>query len=646
MDPIKKRDLKKIRGPYNTIADKVAAMDKAIEKNSQNSQNSTQLDKITKPVLADVGKVWKATGEGEASYQAQETASTAEIESAVDTYLAENPVAVTDTTDIETGELIYRDLDKPMFVFMADDGRDHIFTAYETYLKPSGIPLTTVYPYDLFPDQLSVAQLKSIIEDGGEVICHAYSSEPVNADPTSDHVAYREIVESKKMLTKLGIPVRGFLAPGGGIDTDLVPLVKENYSYAFCNYSGDTVDTSKDIYNLNRIDMSDNLVNVKAKIDDAIANNKALCMYCHGIGVGTLYVTVADLQEIIAYIETNAVGGYEFTNVQGIVDALSNIGTKENIEIGTKDHVSSAIGANLIHNPSFETFKRTSGTPIGWDYDTSGLTGAATQSIERGPALPQLNINFSSANLSGESLVITQDVWVGNLTEKCLGFFSLDWLLSRNDIAVSVDLYSGTTLVENLLTFSGDETGSNCNFNGQFFAENDSTETYIKVTITVNVDSASWYAKLWNPILCLYTSTDTRQKVPKQIANVYSLATNKHTVANGAEQVAFDDYDYSSMKYDPSGDAIAPYASGLYKMKATVNMTDASTTAEITVRVETTEGQSLTKTFTPSAATYTFWWESFVELRALETLTMYIDKVGTSQPYIAEGTGLMLEQVT
>ena len=120
--------------------------------------------------------------------------------------------------------------------------------------------------------------LAKIVEDGGEIMVHPDGL--VTASNQDDYDAmYDYFVSDKEKIESYGFSVRGQVRHGGsGIVTGTPQIEKwliGNYEYG----NNGTADN----YNLQRIDINQTLANLKAAVDNAVANKTWLRFMCHSL---------------------------------------------------------------------------------------------------------------------------------------------------------------------------------------------------------------------------------------------------------------------------------------------------------------------------------------------------------------------------
>lgn len=650
----------------------------------------TQMDIVTSPIGASVGQVLTWTG-AEAEYQDSEGGITVDANHFFsdnierDAYFVSNPGELSTTVVIsvgaeyqqyngsdwidvtalvdssiasQKGDTIWRIPDGNYFAMVFDDGRSDLYDAWTNHLQPDNIPMNVAMPYKLYGNSLSPAQLREIVANGGEVINHGYTSAPLVG--ATDAVINQEVVIAKQLLENYKIPVYGYLPAGNAFNVDKIDTwLKPNYSYAMANPTGDVIDFDDGLYQVNRIDMADNLTNVKLNIDQAIVDKRPLIMYAHGIGTGELYVSVADYDEIVAYVITQTGGDYEFLSVYELLLKVSNVARLENSNLGLKNKNPRIKSPNRVANPAFETYKRSGGDPVGWVFDDTNLSGTYTKSIERGPGKPSLNLNFNSDNVDGDFLLVIQDVWVGDVTDLITGLFSLGYITTRNNIEVIVDLYSGDVLLENLVSVVGTDINHQNGFDEDFTFYNANTATYLRITIKIYADAANWYTRLWEPSINTHCTPMSDGPNQRQMAQVYSTIDNTLIGVAGAEEI-INIGDSSSVArlnaiMDVTGEKVAPYRGGMYKMDVEVILTpsnEATYSGDVTIYLRTDEGQEKAKSYyvyiTGAVGTQfserVIKFTDYLDLKPREYVGVYVKKLASSNLVVRSDSGFIMEE--
>ena len=171
--------------------------------------------------------------------------------------------------------------------FLFDDARQSLYDVglplFEKKGKKASIGLIVENLEKQINLSMSPQQVLELYSKGWDMMSHGYKSNQLTED-TDLSVAIREIKTCKEIANKYGVELNGFVSPYGVTPSKYMYLVKENYKYAFCNYSSGITDYSKDIHSLNRYSLSNKTEQqIKDLIDNANSEGKYLTLYSHEV---------------------------------------------------------------------------------------------------------------------------------------------------------------------------------------------------------------------------------------------------------------------------------------------------------------------------------------------------------------------------
>lgn len=204
--------------------------------------------------------------------------------------------------------------DKPYFVFIHDDSRAFIETAYNAF-HTKGVPLSSaaIAPYlsNTYGGKTVKEWLDLIVADGGEVLCH-YSYDLHDND--DDSVWYKYIVEAKREFEQNGFNIRGLTLAGS---SDANSAKGEKICRKYFDYA-DKVGTSTQ-YNLGRKLMLifDSLDAFKERIDICAKTPGIYAFGFHGDRDDETWITKDTLIDYIT-----AKSNCEITTYSAVFDAI------------------------------------------------------------------------------------------------------------------------------------------------------------------------------------------------------------------------------------------------------------------------------------------------------------------------------------
>lgn len=207
--------------------------------------------------------------------------------------------------------------DKAYFVFIHDDSREFITTAYNAFhAKGAPVSSAAIAPYlgNTYSGKTVKEWLDLIVADGGEVLCH-YSYDLKDSD--DDSLWYQYVVDAKREFERNGFEVRGMILAG----SSTVNSAKgEKFCRKYFDYA-DKVGTSTQ-YNLGRKLMLifDSLDAFKQRIDSCARTPGIYAFGFHGNRDDETWITEDSLKEIIDYI--SAKDNCEITTYGAVFDKI------------------------------------------------------------------------------------------------------------------------------------------------------------------------------------------------------------------------------------------------------------------------------------------------------------------------------------
>ena len=226
----------------------------------------------------------------------------------------------------KNNEFTWGTFDKPYFVFVHDDSRAFISTAYNAF-HAKGVPVSSaaIAPYlgNTHDGKTVKEWLDLIVADGGEVLCHySYDLHESHADS----VWYEYIVDAKREFEKNGFNIRGLILAGS---SDANSAKGEKFCRKYFDYADKVGTTLR--YNLGRKGMwiFDSLEDFKARIDMNAQTPGIYAYAFHGNRDDETWITEDSLKEIIDYI--NAKGNCEITTYSAVFDAIGTTALEKRI---------------------------------------------------------------------------------------------------------------------------------------------------------------------------------------------------------------------------------------------------------------------------------------------------------------------------
>lgn len=221
-------------------------------------------------------------------------------------------------TNVEKhNDFVWGAFDKAYFVFIHDDSREFITTAYNAF-HAKGVPVSSaaIAPYlnNVYNGKTCKEWLDLIVANGGEVLCH-YSYDLKDSD--DDSLWYKYIVDAKQEFEQNGFNVRGMILAGSSTANS---AKGEKFCRKYFDYA-DKVGTSLQ-YNLGRKLMLifDSLDAFKQRIDSCARTPGIYAFGFHGNRKDETWITEDSLKEIIDYI--SAKDNCEITTYSAVFDKI------------------------------------------------------------------------------------------------------------------------------------------------------------------------------------------------------------------------------------------------------------------------------------------------------------------------------------
>nr|WP_304286261.1 BppU family phage baseplate upper protein [Clostridium paraputrificum] len=214
--------------------------------------------------------------------------------------------------DIETKALMKNNNNKPLLALIFDDGLSSVFLNGRDWFANNNVKVgLALHNYSFQKKQmqnhLDISEIGILINDGHEVLSHNYKDEYLNTDFSWGKWL---IYGSANMYKNYNIKCRGYVPAGGVIIDGYMSTVKENFDYAFCNYSNDKVDFKNDKYHLNRVQIDTVPYSTIEPILENVANEKGmLFLFSHDLS--TTSSNCDNISAIARIVEKAKELGYE-----------------------------------------------------------------------------------------------------------------------------------------------------------------------------------------------------------------------------------------------------------------------------------------------------------------------------------------------
>lgn len=256
---------------------------------------------------------------------------------------------------------------EPVLSFIFDDARQSVYDKalpiFQKYNKTASIALITENLEASVNLAMTTNNVLDLVNAGWDMMCHGYKSTQLS-DSTTDEVAIREISYAKQVANKYGIELNGYVAPYGITPAKFLPMIKQNFKYAYCNYSSGLLDYSKDLYTINRYLLENKTkIQIDEKLNECIVSKGFLTFYCHEILDD---VTVGNSATMIEYIITQCEAlGVKVMNVKEAMDYLFSKQNNNKI-IKTKE-----VYYDLVNDDKTLKWKKTqsTGSNATWIYN-------------------------------------------------------------------------------------------------------------------------------------------------------------------------------------------------------------------------------------------------------------------------------------
>lgn len=186
--------------------------------------------------------------------------------------------------------------DKGYITIVFDDFNDDLADVF-TLFKSKNIPLSCAIPAIKIELGKDVSVLHDVENNGGEILCHGYTSNPITSNSTIDFIK-TEFEKSKFLLEKNGLRINGYVRAGGEGSipfTDILDLFYKNYIYGFSS------DEDKLLFSRESLILT--IDEFKRKVDNAVKNKQWVKFFAHGFHE----VSSELLTQMLDYVNSSAI---------------------------------------------------------------------------------------------------------------------------------------------------------------------------------------------------------------------------------------------------------------------------------------------------------------------------------------------------
>ena len=186
--------------------------------------------------------------------------------------------------------------DKGYITIVFDDFNDDLADVF-TLFKSKNIPLSCAIPAIKIEQGKDTSVLHDVENNGGEILCHGYTSNPITSNSTIDFIK-TEFEKSKFLLEKNGLRINGYVRAGGEGSipfTDILDLFYKNYIYGF------SMNEDKLLFSRESLILT--IDEFKRKVDNAVKNKQWVKFFAHGFHE----VSSELLTQMLDYVNSSAI---------------------------------------------------------------------------------------------------------------------------------------------------------------------------------------------------------------------------------------------------------------------------------------------------------------------------------------------------
>lgn len=331
-----------------------------------------------------------------------------------------------------------------VLTFTFDDGykEDNLtYSIFKEYGLTCGFAIIT--DRLLWTSKNPIDKYRQYQNEGFSILSHAANHIAMSDGNMPMNQAEYEINNSFKDLSTLGLKVNGFATPISTLNAKYMPLLSQNYTYAFTKYTG-ALPTSnighvlKDAnpYNLGRVSLLNNSVEqIKAAIDNAIDKMGFLAFYEHRTGHPD-GITEAKLREILSYVKSKVDNGSCL--VLNPDDAVNQYFGKTNRN--------NAVAQNRVRTnlaPSITEFVTAGSSYDSWYFSMHQASQGETITASS-PTVPHAEINYPRGAIEGTINSLQARIYLGNTDKNNIRnktiYFSHDMWASNDADLFNVEM--------------------------------------------------------------------------------------------------------------------------------------------------------------------------------------------------------------
>lgn len=364
--------------------------------NNENSNNNIEgLDKIK----TDINNIKSDLGDEELTTNAKD------VKGAI------NEVNAQYKDIANKNNIKWKPFDKGYITIVFDDFNDDLADVFSLF-KSKNIPLSCAIPSIKIEQGKDVSILHEIENNGGEILCHGYTSNPITSDSTINFIK-TEFEKSKFLLEKNGLRINGYVRAGGegSMDfTDILDLFYKNYIYGF------SMGEDKLLFGRDSLILT--IDEFKRKVDTAVENKQWIKFFAHGFHE----VSSELLTQMLDYINSSDIVPVTYSTlyakfVIGNLNSERTMIKSDNISAFNyikeiDDRTSYYENVNLLKNSAWANFT----TDEKWVKDKTNYSKDIYWNMYDRGFYTALRVNFSDKATTG-SIKIYQDTGLSRINK-------------------------------------------------------------------------------------------------------------------------------------------------------------------------------------------------------------------------------------
>lgn len=453
--------------------------------------------------------------------------------------------------------------------FIFDDQRKEVFDVAYPIFQSEGVPASLAVILKDFMNPPSTAinpkDIQTMYQKGWEILSHGMRSLNITSS-SSDSFSESEIVQSKKELEKLGFEINGFVAPGGSLDVNRMPLVEDTYEFSFCNYTYNLVDYNGSIYNINRVDMAGKTVaEIKTLMDLGSANNQWLVLFDHNIGT-TGHISESDLREVVQYGKAL---GMNIDTPSGVIDKVSTALVKQKSLRDQSKKIDYA--NNLVVNPRFKGEDKTAADD--WLTVKTVTSGSINTEIRQYSPFAEYIVKFNAVAAGNNFTQVNRIPFKTNISTT--GKLQIPLYCNGNDrtVRIQVRAYSGSDYLYKLTDETLEPALIYSTYEKDFAVPHDPAITTIEIRITAQAlkDNNTFNFFLGSPCLTI----NNMPKLGPEYHAVYLTSDQTLSATAGStDTIVFNDILLSTGGFNAATGTLTAENSGIFKLDINLSVVD------------------------------------------------------------------------